>query len=171
MSLLYLQLGLSFQVERLFSIVDGSRLVDSCALLLSSFASLESHILLSAGQWVIPCDTNLTMTISFRRVELPNLSFDCVGKRPRTPHSSERNYTLLPSDYIIGPTSGEPELCLTWPKASPPSPDGIDWQIGSTFLRTVYTVFRCDFFIHGPLIEYMVSCHMQATALPERSLL
>ncbi|KAI0001510.1 aspartic peptidase domain-containing protein [Russula compacta] len=88
-------------VERLFSVVDGSRLVDS------------------SGQWVIPCDTNLTMTISF----------------------SERNYTLLPSDYIIGPTAGEPELCLTWPKASPPSPDAIDWQIGSAFLRTVYTVF------------------------------
>ena len=54
------------------------------------------------------------------------------------------NYTLLPSDYIIGPTSSVPELCLAWPKASAPSSDGIDWQIGSAFLRTVYTVFRCD---------------------------
>ncbi|KAI9512034.1 acid protease [Russula earlei] len=88
-------------VERLFSVVDGSRLVDS------------------TGQWAIPCDTNLTMTITF----------------------SAGNYTLLPSDYIIGPTSGEPVLCLTWPKASPPSPDGIDWQLGSAFLQTVYTVF------------------------------
>jgi hypothetical protein len=88
-------------VERLFSVIDSSRLVDS------------------TGQWVIPCDTNLTMTITF----------------------SAGNYTLLPSDYLIGPTAAEPELCLAWPKASPPSPDGIDWQMGAAFLRTVYTVF------------------------------
>ncbi|KAI0303828.1 aspartic peptidase domain-containing protein, partial [Multifurca ochricompacta] len=87
-------------VERLFSVFDGSRLVDT------------------TGQWAIPCDTNLTMTFTFRQ-----------------------NYTLLPSNYIIGPTAGEPALCLTWPKASPPSSDGIDWQIGSAFLQTVYTVF------------------------------
>ena len=60
------------------------------------------------------------------------------GLSPR----SDKNYTLLPSDYIIGPTSGEPALCLAWPKASPPSSDGIDWQIGAAFLQTVYTVFR-----------------------------
>lgn len=88
-------------VERLFSVIDGARLVDS------------------SGQWAIPCDTNLTLTITF----------------------SDNKYTLLPSDYIIGPTSGEPALCLAWPKASPPSPDGIDWQIGAAFLQTVYTVF------------------------------
>lgn len=88
-------------VERLFSVVDSSRLVDS------------------TGQWAVPCNTNQTMTITF----------------------STGNYTLLPSDYLIGPTSGEPALCLAWPRASPPSSDGIDWQIGSAFLRTVYTVF------------------------------
>ncbi|KAH9959623.1 aspartic peptidase domain-containing protein [Russula dissimulans] len=88
-------------VERLFSVIDSSRLVDS------------------TGQWAIPCDTNMTMTITF----------------------SMGNYTLLPSDYIIGPTAGEPALCLAWPKASPPSPDGIDWQLGTAFLRTVYTIF------------------------------
>ncbi|KAF8256813.1 aspartic peptidase domain-containing protein [Lactarius quietus] len=88
-------------VERLFSVIDGARLVDP------------------SGQWAIPCDTNLTFAFTF----------------------SEQNYTLLPSNYLIGPTSGEPALCLTWPKASPPSPDGIDWQIGSAFLQTVYTVF------------------------------
>jgi hypothetical protein len=88
-------------VARLFSVIDGSRLVDP------------------SGQWAIPCDTNLTMTFTFRTT----------------------NYTLLPSDYIIGPTAGVPALCLTWPKALPPSRDGIDWQIGSAFMRTVYTVF------------------------------
>lgn len=33
---------------------------------------------------------------------------------------------------------------MTWPKASPPSSDGIDWQMGSAFMQTVYSVFRCD---------------------------
>lgn len=88
-------------VERLFSVIDGARLVDI------------------SGQWAIPCDTNLTLTVTF----------------------SDKSYTLLPSDYIIGPTSGEPALCLAWPKASPPSSDGIDWQFGAAFLQTVYTVF------------------------------
>jgi len=88
-------------VERIFSVIDSSRLVDP------------------TGQWAIPCNTNLTMTITF----------------------STGNYTLLPSDYLIGPTVAEPELCLTWPKASPPSSDGIDWQMGAAFMRTVYTVF------------------------------
>jgi hypothetical protein len=47
---------------------------------------------------------------------------------------SQQNYTLQPSDYLIGPTIGDPDLCLTWPRASPPSSDGIDWQIGSKFI-------------------------------------
>ncbi|KAI0067467.1 acid protease [Artomyces pyxidatus] len=88
-------------VERIFSAIDGSRLVDE------------------TGQWAIPCDTNLTMTFTF----------------------SEQNFTLLPSDYLIGPTSAIPALCLSWPKATPPSSDGIDWQMGAAFLRTVYTIF------------------------------
>jgi hypothetical protein len=37
---------------------------------------------------------------------------------------------LEPTDYIIGPAEGNPDLCLSWPKASPPSADGIDWLLG-----------------------------------------
>lgn len=50
-------------------------------------------------------------------------------------------------------------MCLTWPRANQPTPDGIDWQLGvfptaldvtctyssfsgSAFLRSVYTVYR-----------------------------
>jgi hypothetical protein len=117
-----------------------------------------------AGQWIIPCDTNLTMTITFRCVSKPRLR--CVFERAL--YYSGGNYTLLPSDYLIGPTAGEPELCLTWPKASPPSSDGIDWQIGAAFLRTVYTVFRCDI-----RRSHDFSCglmlYILATALPKRS--
>jgi len=56
--------------------------------------------------------------------------------------SRSSNYTVLPTDYIIGPASGTPNMCLSWPKALPPSSDGIDWQIGSAFLQTVYSIFR-----------------------------
>lgn len=44
----------------------------------------------------------------------------------------EKKYTLQPTDYIIGPASGNPDLCLTWPRALPPNPDGIDWQMGKS---------------------------------------
>ena len=51
----------------------------------------------------------------------------------------ERNYTLQPTDYIIGPASGNPDLCLTWPRALPPNSDGIDWQMGNFFIFLVST--------------------------------
>jgi hypothetical protein len=84
------------------------------------------------------------------------------------PRCSANAYTLLPSDYMIGPTSSVPELCLTWPKASPPSSDGIDWQIGSAFMQTVYSVFRCDMPVL--LLHNIFSCKKLATALTTRSL-
>jgi len=79
-----------------------------------------SRLVDTGGQWAVPCSISETMTLSF----------------------GTHNYTLQPSDYLIGPTVGEPTLCLTWPRALPPSSDGIDWQIGTAFLRTVYSVFR-----------------------------
>ncbi|KAI0925766.1 hypothetical protein AcW1_008107 [Taiwanofungus camphoratus] len=88
-------------VSRMFSLIDGSRLVDE------------------NGQWVIPCNANETMAFSF----------------------GGQNFTLQPTDYLIGPASGDPELCLTWPAALPPSSDGIDWQLGTPFLQTVYSIF------------------------------
>ena len=56
---------------------------------------------------------------------------------------------MLPTDYLRGPASGNPTLCLTWPMALPPNSDGVDWQIGAAFLRTVYSVFRYDFLLSG----------------------
>jgi len=88
-------------VERIFSAIDTSRLVDE------------------SGLWAIPCDTNETMTFTF----------------------NEKNYTLLPEDYLIGPVSTDTVLCLSWPQATPPSSDGVDWQLGGAFLRTVYAIF------------------------------
>jgi len=44
---------------------------------------------------------------------------------------SGQNFTLQPTDYMIGPASGNPNMCLTWPRANQPTPDGIDWQLGA----------------------------------------
>jgi hypothetical protein len=84
------------------------------------FARIDGARLVdNSGQWVVPCDTTATMSLFFGKNE----------------------YILQPTDYMIGPASGNPNLCLSWPKATSPSPYGIDWQIGSAFLRTIYTVF------------------------------
>jgi len=88
-------------VARIFSSIDGSRLVDT------------------SGQWAIPCTLSQNMTFGF----------------------GGYNFTLQPSDYLIGATAGDPDYCLSWPMASSPSSDGIDWQFGTAFLRTVYSIF------------------------------
>lgn len=85
------------------------------------FSAIEgSRLIDPEGQWAVPCDTNLPLTFTF----------------------GSRNYTLLPEDYLIGPASGNPNLCLSWPRAHPPNPDGIDWQLGTAFLRTVYSIYN-----------------------------
>ncbi|KAI0749774.1 acid protease [Daedaleopsis nitida] len=86
-------------VARIFSMIDSARLVDD-----------------EAGQYVVPCDTQVTMSFNF----------------------GGQDFILQPTDYIIGPASGNPNLCLAWPRALPPSSDGIDWQIGNPFLRTFW---------------------------------
>ncbi|KAI0635942.1 acid protease [Trametes polyzona] len=73
----------------------------------------------SLGQWVVPCDTEETIAFNF----------------------GGSDFVLQPTDYLIGPASGNPNLCLSWPRALPPSSDGIDWQFGSPFLRTVYSIY------------------------------
>jgi len=93
------------------------------------FARIDGARLVdNSGQWVVPCDTTATMSLFFGKNE----------------------YILQPTDYMIGPASGNPNLCLSWPKATPPSSDGIDWQIGSAFLRTIYTVFSFGINIKEP---------------------
>lgn len=84
------------------------------------FATIpDSRLVSDDGQWVVPCDTNIPLSFVF----------------------NSRNFTMLPADYLIGPASGNPNLCLSWPKALPPTTDGIDWQLGGAFLKTVYSIF------------------------------
>ncbi|KAJ7739758.1 acid protease [Mycena maculata] len=84
------------------------------------FAQIDgSRLVAEDGQWAIPCDTVVPLSFTL----------------------GQQTYTLEPTDYLIGPASGNPEVCLTWPKALAPSADGIDWQFGIPFLRTVYSIF------------------------------
>ena len=107
------------QVKKLFDMIDSARLVDEGERLFILFL-FRKLMYIAAGQWAIPCDTVEPMTLTF----------------------GERNYTLQPSDYLIGPTATNPSLCLTWPRAASPAAIGIDWQIGQPFLRTVYSIWR-----------------------------
>ncbi|KAF8896361.1 aspartic peptidase domain-containing protein [Infundibulicybe gibba] len=77
------------------------------------------------GQWAVPCTTVVPMTLTFGGEE----------------------YMLQPSEYLIGPAAGNPNLCLSWPRALPPSSDGIDWQIGWALLpiqNTNLPILSCD---------------------------
>ncbi|KAI9566758.1 acid protease [Boletus coccyginus] len=80
----------------------------------------DSRLVDESGQWAIPCTSSATLTFSF---------------------GDGTTFVLQPTDYIIGPAAGNPSLCLSWPRASPPSADGIDWQLGTPFLRTVYSIW------------------------------
>ncbi|PBK75653.1 acid protease [Armillaria solidipes] len=85
------------------------------------FATISGSRLVDTnlGLWAIPCDTLVPISFTF----------------------GEQNLTLQPTDYLIGPASDNPNLCLSWPGATSPSSDGIDWQMGVPFLRTVYAAF------------------------------
>ncbi|KAF8149990.1 aspartic peptidase domain-containing protein [Crassisporium funariophilum] len=100
-----------------------------------------------SGQWAIPCTSSVPLAFTF----------------------GLWNYTLQATDYIIGPASGNPNLCLSWPRALPPNSDGIDWQMGSAFLRTVYSIF--SFGINGkepPMIGlYPLSNATNTTVTPD----
>ena len=107
--------------------IDSARLVDEGEQT-SIMLIPRTLMYIAAGQWAIPCDTVEPMTLTF----------------------GERNYTLQPSDYLIGPTANNPSLCLTWPRAASPAAIGIDWQIGQPFLRTVYSIWRFALFRNNP---------------------
>ncbi|TCD61595.1 hypothetical protein EIP91_008181 [Steccherinum ochraceum] len=83
------------------------------------FAQIDGARLVSDGQWAVPCDANETIAFQF----------------------GGTTFALEPTDYLIGPIDSNPDLCLSWPRATAPSSDGVDWQLGSAFMRTVYSIF------------------------------
>ncbi|MCO5585206.1 hypothetical protein L7F22_039138 [Adiantum nelumboides] len=83
------------------------------------FGQIDGARHVGSGRYVVPCTTQQSMFFSF----------------------GGRNFTLLPTDYMIGRATGNPYLCLAWPAASEASPDGVDWVLGQPFLRSQYTLF------------------------------
>lgn len=90
---------------------------------------------------MIPCTSSATLTFSFGYAtatvyQVPTDECDSDGTA----------FVLQPSDYIIGPAAGDRSLCLSWPKALPPSADGIDWQLGKINHCTLLTTFKFEQF-------------------------
>lgn len=85
----------------------------------SMFSKITNSRHVGGGRFVVPCDTTSRMYFSF----------------------GGRNITLLPNDYIIGPDAEQPYLCFAWPAATPPDATGVDWVLGTPFLRAVYSIF------------------------------
>lgn len=104
--------------------------------LYSSFPS--SRLVDESGQWAIPCDSSATMSFSF---------------------GDGTTFVLEPTDYIIGPAEGNPDLCLSWPKAAPPSADGVDWLLGTPFLRTVYSIWSYGIDYQEPPMIGLYPCN------------
>lgn len=104
--------------------------------LYSSFPS--SRLVDESGQWAIPCDSSATMSFSF---------------------GDGTMFVLEPTDYIIGPAEGNPDLCLSWPKAALPSADGIDWLLGTPFLRTVYSIWSYGIDYQEPPMIGLYPCN------------
>ncbi|KZT72998.1 acid protease [Daedalea quercina L-15889] len=79
----------------------------------------DSRLVPAAGQWAVPCDSSEAISFNF----------------------GYGNFTLQPTDYLVGPVADDTYYCLAWPAATSPRDDGIDWQLGLPFLQTVYSVF------------------------------
>ena len=94
----------------------------------------------SDGQWAVPCDTRMTMTFAF-----------ATGENGAPGRAIE----LQPSEWMIGKVVGT-TMCLAWPVVLPPSADGIDWQLGTPFLRKVYSVFSYGINgVQAPLVGFL----------------
>lgn len=72
----------------------------------------------NTGQWAVPCATRATLSFSF----------------------GGRYVVLQPSDWMYAAVAGS-SMCLAWPVASPDQGDGIDWTLGTPFLRNIYSIF------------------------------
>ncbi|WVQ74338.1 hypothetical protein IAR50_003937 [Cryptococcus sp. DSM 104548] len=101
-------------VERIFSKITDARQVET-------------------GQWVVPCDTKMTIGFSF----------------------GGKYIQLQPSDWIYAGVANS-EMCMAWPIAQEDTGDGIDWQLGTPFLKNVYSIF--SYGINGkqaPLVGFL----------------
>jgi hypothetical protein len=94
----------------------------------------------SDGQWAVPCSTRMTMTFAF-----------ATGANG----APGRVIELQPSEWMFGKVVGT-TMCLAWPVVLPPGADGIDWQLGTPFLRKVYSVFSYGINgVQAPLVGFL----------------
>lgn len=84
------------------------------------FTGIKDARMVSTGQWAVPCDTRVTLGFSFGE--------------------SGRSVEIPPSDWIYAAVP-DSSMCLAWPVAVPATGDGLDWQLGTPFLKNIYTVF------------------------------
>ena len=83
------------------------------------FSHIPESRQVAPGQWAAPCDTRQTMTFAF-------------GEGGRV-------IELQPSEWMYARITGS-SMCLAWPVVGAPNSDA-DWQLGTPFLRKVYTIF------------------------------
>ncbi|KAF9267714.1 acid protease [Marasmius fiardii PR-910] len=107
----------------------------------------EARLVDTSGQWAVPCDTSALLTFTF----------------------GSRNFTLQPVHYLIGPTAGNPRLCLSWPRAVAPTPDAVDWLLGSPFLRSVYSIFSYGIDTKEPPMIGLYALNSSITATTDLS--
>ncbi|CAK9780132.1 acid protease [Cutaneotrichosporon oleaginosum] len=86
------------------------------------FRNIKMARQVATGQWAVPCDTKATLGFSF----------------------GGRFVTLQPSDWMYAAVAGS-SFCLAWPVAVPQTGDGVDWTLGTPFLRSTYTMFNYGF--------------------------
>ncbi|WVQ84527.1 hypothetical protein IAT38_006681 [Cryptococcus sp. DSM 104549] len=87
----------------------------------------------SEGQWAVPCSTRMTLGFSF----------------------GGRYIQLQPSDWMYSHIS-QSSFCLAWPIVQAATGDGMDWQLGTPFLKNVYSIF--SYGINGeqaPLVGFL----------------
>lgn len=84
------------------------------------FSHIEDSRQVADGRWAVPCETKQTMTFAFGATD-------------------GRVIELQPSEWMYARISGS-SMCMAWPVVSPPNSDA-DWQLGTPFLRKVYTMF------------------------------
>ncbi|GFZ51006.1 hypothetical protein JCM24511_08764 [Saitozyma sp. JCM 24511] len=97
------------------------------------FALIQDAREVEEGMWAVPCNTQMTLGFSF----------------------GGKYIQLQPSDWIYAQVSGS-SFCLAWPVATASTGDGLDWQLGTPFLKKVYSVFSYGINgVQAPLVGFL----------------
>ncbi len=104
------------------------------------FSLIQDARQVADGQWAVPCGNNMSFSFAF-----------ATGADGQ----SGRALVLEPSDWLIGRVE-DTSMCLAWPIVLPPSADGIDWQLGTPFLRKTYSIFSSGINgVQAPMVGFV----------------